>query len=198
MENRTELSIGNEIFMTSRNKNHPWNKPIVRGYGLIEVRDPYCTVYSSPRKYYDPDTGKFNTDKMVTLNSLSLSDMTLDEHEDNWVNPYVNQAKRDREEIKQTSIIYKFPKFVPKDNDFDEEERLEKQRLLAKKQEIEKKIAENRQKLVEKEDEYKKFLKQREEALAQQRAANIQTTGPMSGRLVLRITNIRPNNWRPK
>lgn len=184
--------------MTSRNKNHPWNKPIIRGYGLIEVRDPYCNVYASPKKYYNCDTCKFDTDKLKTLNSLTLSDLTLDEHEDNWVNPYVNQVKKEKEETQSTSIIYNFPKFIPKDNDFDEEERLEKKKLIAKKEEIESKIAENRRKLEEKDKEYQEFVRQREQALAQQRAAQIQTTGLLSGRLVLIISNIRPNSWRPK
>jgi len=127
MEDRTELSFGYEILMTSRNKNHPFNKPIIRGYGLIEVREGYCTVYAGHKRYQNIDTGKFDTDRIKTLNSFTLNDLTLDEHEDNWINPYVRQANRDKEEIQKTSIIYKFPKFVPKDDDFDREIECQKQ-----------------------------------------------------------------------
>src|SRR5258708_4009183 len=84
------------------------------------VRESVHSAMVFDKKYLNVETGKFDTDKLRTLNSLSLIDLIEDDHyTDAWLNSYSRRVKRDREQPENN--VYSFPKHVPKDNDFDEE-----------------------------------------------------------------------------
>jgi hypothetical protein len=92
------------------------------------VRESVHTAMVFDKKYLNVETGKFDTDKLRTLNSLSLIDLVTEETYDymtysNW-NRY--KDRKHKKNKKQEASVYNFPKHVPKDNDFDEELRREK------------------------------------------------------------------------
>src|SRR5215813_11353589 len=71
---------------------------------ILNVRESRHTVMIYDRKYYDADTCKFNSDKINTLYSSSLSECS--QCDEGYTNKRVQTA-------------YFGWKFVPKDDDFD-------------------------------------------------------------------------------
>jgi len=87
----------------------------------LNVRESCHTVALWPKRYFDIDTCKFDSERIETIYSQSLGDLWSYHHYENHYEPWgVNDAK------------YPNAWFVPKDNDFDKEEeereRIEKER----------------------------------------------------------------------
>ncbi len=90
-------------------KPHQWNMVPYTRYEIrreMRVRESTHTVMLFPRRYQDIDTGKYCTDKMETLYSESLANLS---YSCNGTGYYVNAY----------AGYYNIPKFIPKDNDFD-------------------------------------------------------------------------------
>ncbi len=169
----------------------------------MNVRESSHSAMVFDKRYLNIETGKFDTDKLRTLNSLSLNDL-VDNYDDNGarINTYVRQAKRDREQ--KVENVYDFPKHVPKDNDFDEELRREKEWAEKVKQQ---KIA-HEARLAEYE-EGQRLLKEAKERYAKQLAETegrlIKECNERHERLKkaaysrhVGVGNVRPNRWIPK
>jgi hypothetical protein len=109
-------------------KSHHWvDEPYFkteRKRVLDTVRTPTLTVMLFEQKYYNPETRKFDSDKLKTLNSLSLSDMIISDdcHQDqrHLLPRWARSSDHEKSE-------YDIPYFIPKDNDFDEQIRKEKE-----------------------------------------------------------------------
>jgi hypothetical protein len=77
----------------------------------LNVHEGKRTASEIPRKYYDVETGKFILDKMQSIKPIEWSDLYDEHYEDNHY-----QSRWSAE----NKYIPSMPKFVPKDNDFDE------------------------------------------------------------------------------
>ena len=129
------------------------------------------------KKYFDVDSQKWIRDKLEKIRSYSLGDIINDTthnymiYSDRSPNYYSEQFYEDE----STSKIYNFPKFIPKDNDFDKEEieyKKQQERILK-----------------EKEEAYQKQLAEAEKRVAiQNEARYIQKS----------IAFYIKNNWVPK
>lgn len=119
-------------------KSHHWvNEPhfkTERKKVLDVIRTPSLSLMLFDQKYYNCETRKFDSDKLKTLNSFSLADI-VDDNEYGYGTRHKNwwwdSEKHENEvEFKHADKIITIPKFTPKDNDFDEEEKIqEKQRI---------------------------------------------------------------------
>ena len=94
----------------------------------MRVRESRHTAMLFDRKYYDIDTGKFNHDKLGTINSYALHEV-IDDSVHNRMKYdisgyYYASAYKDNYEAEQPKCLPKIPKFVPKDDDFDKEEEI--------------------------------------------------------------------------
>lgn len=184
----------------------------------MNVRESRHTAMVWNERNYDPDTGKCSLDKIPKLNNSSLADIVVDDNVytiNRW-HSYYDWEDRDKE--------FDIPKFIPKDNDFEEECRLdnEKQKLAdAYKEEnyfkpesidirmqaaIEynkKKFEEEkrkREKLKQKAEEiYQRNLKLREEELRlQQEQKTLDSQRKQIPESCWITYNIVPNKWIPK
>ena len=205
-------------------KPHQWNMVPYTKYEIrreLRVRESRHTAMVFDRKYFNIDTGKYDTDKLSTIYSQSLSDY--------YGNGYGCA------DIRHTQDVYSYedrePIFIPKDDDFDEEcrrddeikrkkketedraQEAERQQYLREienrqrkadeedriKREVERRLLENeRDKVVElirkKEKEYAKLLADAEQRAIEQQRVRM-AHAPQPGKFVC---NIRPNKWRAK
>lgn len=180
----------------------------------INVRESRHTAMVFDKKYVNVETGKLDTDRLYTLNNLSLNDLVTEETYDymmyaNW-NRYKNRKKSKRHREKLKTNVYNFPKHVPKDNDFDEEIRREKE-LVEKQQkeyaearlrehnrllEQQRIIDERRIQLNKEKEEYEKKLAEVEAILLQESYERNQRI--RENNYLRHVGNVRPNSWRPK
>jgi len=93
----------------------------------LRVRESKHTVMLFDKKYQDIDTGKYCSDKLETLNSQSWYDLIERDyyHAEGtsyhyWTNP--KAKKRVESDLKW---------FEPKDNDFEIEDKIERERKIA-------------------------------------------------------------------
>ncbi len=108
-------------------KSHKWNLIPHTLYEIrreMRVRESRHTVMLFDKKYYDIDNGKFDTNKMQTIPSHSLAELCTDDYiglnvDSEYLCRYRNEESK---------------WFIPNDNNFDEECRLEEE---IKKKEIE-------------------------------------------------------------
>jgi len=182
----------------------------------MNVRESRHTVMVFDKKYVNVETGKLDTDKLCTLNNLSLVDLMTGESGEYDAAPNRYYIKyRNRQENQETNV-YNFPKHVPKDNDFDEDIRREKQISQAKalQEQQQKEYAEARlrehnrlleqQRIIdERRIQLKKEKEEYEKKLAEVEARLLQESYDRNQRIrennYLRHTgNVRPNVWRPK
>lgn len=166
----------------------------------FRIRESRQTAMIHSKKYYDVDTGKYNADKLETINSYSISDMIDDSVHLHMTYPQTTRIylpiNSNQPEEEQCLKIFNIPKFIPKDNDFDDEclkekekkEKKEKQRI----QGIQKEIDDLKKRIKEKEIAYEKQTQAAELRLA---ALFHHTDSP---RNMPSMTNIRPNCWKPK
>jgi hypothetical protein len=168
----------------------------------LRVRESQHTFMLIDPKHYDCDTGKYITDKLHTINSYSLSDFVEDGDYHNYTRYYLhrgNYAGKNR-------YIENQKWFTPKDNDFDEECRIEKERKLKDEEEGKRIILEARekvkqekmaiayQKMIDKEKESAYQLQVREAEII----VNQYNAKHDSVRHMPMMANIRPNCWRVK
>jgi hypothetical protein len=148
-----------------------------------------CTAFVYSKTYQDIDSGKFIRDRMEKIGSCSLGDAIDDEIGSNHsTNRVYRQHSMEREEA---SPVYNFPKFIPKDDDFDDE-------MIANKKRIENEIKKershqaylNEQKM--KEIEARKISQQIERQVQEAREARLAMDK------VKILGNVRPNTWIPK
>lgn len=194
-------------------KSHKWvNHPhtVTERRREMNVRESCHTAMLFDRRYQDIDTGKFDTDKLYTLNNLSLVDLMDEGDSSNWINTYVRQAKRDRQQ--SDTNVYNFPKYVPKDNGFDEElrreqvakiahekavkEALDREYALKRLEEHGRILEEKRIELEKNKDAYAKQLAETEERLMKERNERFERM--QQANHIRHIGNVRPNVWRQK
>ena len=113
-------------------KSHKWvDAPGTRAEKrwAMNVRESAHTAVVFDKKYLNVETGRFDTDKLRTLNNLSLVDLITDESCEYYVTPARHRHKSERRiEEERRASVYNFPKHVPKDNEFDEELKRDKER----------------------------------------------------------------------
>ncbi len=152
------------------------------------------------KKYLNVETGKFDTDKLRTLNSLSLNDLVDNYDHNEFSGAYVRSPSRYSKQPETN--VYNFPKHVPKDNDFDEELRREKEWA----EKVRKQKIDNEARLAEYE-EGQRLLKEAKERYAKQLAETegrlIKERDERNERLKQsaysrHVGNVRPNRWIPK
>src|SRR6185503_402669 len=93
-------------------KSHHWvdvPHTIYERRRAMRVRESRHTVMLFDKGYYDVDIGKFNTDKLPTLDSENWSDLIDSGENYDGLNHYIRRYRTEE------------AWFVPKDNDFDEE-----------------------------------------------------------------------------
>lgn len=186
----------------------------------MNVRESTHTAMVFDKKYVNVDTGKLDTDKICTLNNLSLNDLVTEETYDymmyaNW-NRYKNRKKAKRRREQPENNVYNFPKHVPKDNDFDEEIRREKQiaqdKALQEQQQKEyaearlrehNRLLEQQRIIDERRIQLKKEKEEYEKKLAEVEARLLQESYERNQRIrennyLRHVGNVRPNVWRPK
>jgi hypothetical protein len=78
----------------------------------LRVRESRHSFMLFDKKYYDCESGKFIRDKLPIINSYSLCDFYEDEYTDNY---------NKRSFVRENKHIPNMPKFIPKDNDWDDE-----------------------------------------------------------------------------
>jgi hypothetical protein len=167
----------------------------------LRVRESRHTVMLFDRKYLNIDTGKLNTDKLHSLYCTSLSEIIQDDYD--GLNAQTEYKRRFKNESEKW--------FVPKDDNFDEECRLDEERkrheeIKRIKKEREEKfaarmkeVAELRKHLeeqkIKREEEYQAYVQKREMELklTQQKRAEIYQRTSVVG-----ITIISKNCWKPK
>lgn len=181
----------------------------------MNVRESTHTAMVFDKKYVNVETGKLDTDRLCTLNSMSLNDLVETDYYHNDISfVHVRYAKRDMEQPEEN--VYNFPKHVPKDNDFDEELRRDKQIAQAKElqEKQQKEYAEDRlrehnrmleqQRIIDErciqlnkeKEEYEKKLAEVEARLLQESYERNQRI--RENNYLRHAGNIRPNVWRPK
>jgi hypothetical protein len=194
-------------------KSHKWvNHPntVTERRREMNVRESRHTAMLFDRRYQNIDTGKFDTDKLHTLNNLSLVDLMDEGDSSNWINTYVRQAKRDRQQ--QDTNVYNFPKHVPKDNDFDEElrreqlakishekavkEALDREYALRRLEEHRRILEEQHIELQKKKDVYAKQVDETEARLMKERNERFERM--QQANQMRYVGNVRPNVWKPK
>lgn len=180
---------------------------------VLNVRESTHTAMVFDRKYLNIETGKFDTDKLCTLNSMSLLDFMIEESPESYVAPARYRRKRDRRiEEERKSSVYNFPKHVPKDNDFDEElrreqaakiahekaikERQDKEYALKRLEEHRRILEEQHIELQKKKDAYAKQLAETEERLMKERNERFERM--QQANQLRYVGNVRPNVWKPK
>jgi hypothetical protein len=173
-------------------KSHKWTDVPGSRYErryCDSIRETYHSAVIFERKYYDCESGKFIRDKMEKIGSCSLGDaIDVEVGSHHSTNTVYRQHSMEREEA---SPVYNFPKFIPKDDDFDDE-------MIANKKRIENEIKKershqaylNEQKM--KEIEARKISQQIERELIEAREARLAMDK------VKIWGNVRPNNWTPK
>lgn len=87
----------------------------------LNVRESIHTAMLFDKRYQNIDTGKFDSNKLSTINAYLLGDIVHDSYTP------LNEPINVFDERKELSSIFKFPKFVPKDNDFDEDNEIIKE-----------------------------------------------------------------------
>ena len=110
-------------------RSHKWIMEPYTAYEIrreLRVRESRHTVMLFDKKYQNIDTGDYDTDRLETINSYSLGD-NVDDFKHNHMEygyssyhrasggKYVGGGKKDNDTVNH------IPRFVPKDNDFDEE-----------------------------------------------------------------------------
>ena len=91
----------------------------------LRVRESRHTLMLFNKRYQNIDTGKFELDRLPTIQSYSLGEIIDDcIHNNMSYGGYTESRYRDSHYSDEDSYspIYNFPKFIPKDNDFDDEE----------------------------------------------------------------------------
>jgi len=110
------------------NESHKWvTVPYTRYERLRELRVRECrqTVMAKFDKHQDIDTGKFDTDKIKTMNSQLLNDI-MDDNEFGYGTRrnYYHEIENPVSYVNDGDRKIAIPKFVPKDDDFDKEEKI--------------------------------------------------------------------------
>lgn len=107
-------------------KPHQWIDPpyfkTQRKKAVDVVRTPTVSFMLFENRYYNPETGKFNTDKLSTLNSCCMADLEESYSNESTYGNYTTHRPTRR----YTKENNKW--FTPKDNDFDEECRRDEER----------------------------------------------------------------------
>jgi len=172
---------------------------------VLNVRESTHTAMVFDKKYLNVETGKFDTDKLHTLNNLSLVDLMIEESPECLVAPARYHRKLDRNRREQRDAnTYNFPKHVPKDNDFDEELRREKAAKQAQDREYALRRLEEHRKVLEeqhielqkKKDAYAKQLAETEARLLKERNERFERM--QQANQLRYVGNVRPNVWKPK
>ena len=189
-------------------KSHKWvanPHTVTERRREMNVSESRHTAMLFDRRYQNVDTGKFDTDKLHTLNNLSLVDLIIEESPECLVAParYHRKWDRNRREQRDTNV-YNFPKHVPKDNDFDEElkrekaikERQEREYALRRLEEHRRVLEEQHIELQKKKDAYAKQLAETEERLLKERNERFERM--QQANHMRHIGNVRPNVWKPK
>jgi hypothetical protein len=111
-------------------KSHQWvDKPetVYERRRELRVRESRHSYMLFDQKYLDIDTGKFVRDKLRKIDSYALADI-IDDYKHNTMSYgfKINRLVFDNDEDERLyndnadrSIVYNFPKFTPKDDDFD-------------------------------------------------------------------------------
>lgn len=186
-------------------KSHKWTvipstKTEIRS--MFNVRESAHTVMIWDKRYYDSDTGKFNKDKLCTLNSMGLIDLIRDDYGESY-NNYPMPREFNKRSIERDKI-YNFPKFVPKDDYFDEEIRIEKENkekldreyAIKRLEEHNRILEEKRIELDKKKQEYAKQLAETEKRLLKERNERFERI--QQANQLRHAGNVRSNSWRPK
>jgi hypothetical protein len=167
------------------NDSHKWvDVPHTRYERLRELRVRGCrqTAMVIAFRYQNIDTGKYDTDKIKTISSMSLASEMSGSH----FNGGYSGSRYSFDDIEETVSFVNdgerritIPTFVPKDDDFELEER---------------RLAEQKKK---KDDEisYQARVVQRERELAIERKAKMVIGSDSYGRTVNCISK---NTWIPK
>jgi len=166
----------------------------------LRVRESRHTFMLADKKYFNYETGKYDSDKIKTLYSQSYSDLIEDDNDytgqhlgrSSWAagkNIYIERQK-------------KYEKFSPKDNDFDDECRQDEIRKSQEKIKedynkkcqalIDARIARDLQETIEREQRQREYQAQARE-YAESRIRQYD-----NGRNMPIMCGIRPNCWRPK
>jgi hypothetical protein len=188
----------------------------------LRVRESRHTAMLFDKKYMDYESGKYITDKLTTLNSITLCDM-IDDGSHNDITYWYSRKRRYQGKYVSHEQEEK-TKFIPKDNDFEEECRRDeenkkyhdeicKQQIsqsvkLKKKyligvitQEEQRKITEEgirkRKEEIAKEEAYQQQVRETEARLAMQNYYESRIKVD-SIRNLPPMGNIRPNSWKPK
>jgi hypothetical protein len=107
-------------------KSHKWILQPYTAYEIrreLRVRESRHTVMLFDKKYFDVEYGKWIKDKLPKIDSYSLADIIDDSVHNNMI--YGDERHYYLKEIQEEN--YSSAWFVPKDNDFDEECRLEEE-----------------------------------------------------------------------
>lgn len=177
----------------------------------LRVREKRQTAIAWDKRYFDVESQKYITDKLETIQSYNLHEVIDDS--------YHNRYWCDDPRYYSTNIYDGFfhsieDLFVPKDNDFDDECRRDEEEdnrkyheSMLKKQQMEsyrlkREYLEQQKKI---EDKLKEDIKKREEEIAYQkkvRESELRSAGWFgvcdSPKNMTRMSNIRPNSWKPK
>lgn len=122
-------------------QSHKWIMEPYTAYEIrreLRVRESKHTCMLFDRKYYDVEAGKYCFDKLPTIQSLSWSDVYVDN--DNHTEEYFNRpgwatgknVYIERQKMEEENQKW----FTPKDNDFDEECRRDEENKKLQQQEI--------------------------------------------------------------
>ena len=114
----------------------------------MRVRESRHTVMLYDRKYYDCDTGKYDTNKLHTIATYCVADLVRDYGCDEpGINGYKQRYAREEQDYQKW--------FIPKDDEFDIEEETE----ILEKEKLQKALREKK----EREERVLKEWKEREE-----------------------------------
>jgi hypothetical protein len=105
-------------------KSHKWVMVPHTVYEMrreMRVREGRQTVIIHPKRYYDTETGKFRLDKLESIKGYTLADIIDDTIHNNMTYGGYPECRWNDQPQEDYSRQYNIPKFVPKDNDWDEE-----------------------------------------------------------------------------
>jgi len=205
-------------------KPHQWvDQPhtMTERMRAMNVRESRHTAMLFNPKHYDVETGKFITDKLPTIASYNgwdfVKSISYGDPLHRFEHPRVLEEK-DKEYYERIGVPQGLPKYVPKDDHFEEEERRERADKIAN----ERKIAEALRKQQEQENEaIRKVIAEKNRQLEREaREAYVLATAKAEDEYQSRVReiearirrehesrqiyanqslpNIRPNSWRPK
>jgi hypothetical protein len=148
--------------MWSIQQSHKWKYVPYYGREIrreMNVREPSQNVILFSRKYFNVETGKFDSERLPTIHSLNWADIVTPDYES------CNNNERHHGIYGEWNERRSEKWFVPKDDDFDEEESKPLPKPIDKplcnpldieRQVLIQMIEEKKRKIAELEDEYKK------------------------------------------